>query len=127
MSKNQIKKKCSAFDYKLTFGKHQGKTLDTIMKEGNVSYLRYLVNWDGLRPTPRRMINEILKHEDNYETKFILPFGKYKGSSIEEIEANDPDYIDRLLCWKDLREDTRNAIVKMRNNLFVDLNIDTKP
>ena len=121
MSKNQINKKHSAFDYKLAFGKHQGKTLDTIMKEGCADYLRYLMNWDGLRPTPRRMINEILKHEDKYETKFILPFGKYKGSSIEEIELNDPDYIDNLLTWKDLRETTRNAIVKMRNDLFVDL------
>ena len=107
MSKNQINKKNSAFNYKLAFGKHKGKTLDTIMKEGNASYLHYLAKWDGLRPTPRRMINEILKHEDKYKIKFILPFGKYKGSSIEEIELNDPDYIDNLLTWEDLRESTK--------------------
>lgn len=29
--------------------------------------------------------------------RFIMPFGKYKGEYLDDIEIDDPDYIDWLL------------------------------
>jgi hypothetical protein len=50
-------------DFKLSFGKHRGKTLaQMIQTTQSRDYLRYLLRWDDLRAETRRPIQAALDH-----------------------------------------------------------------
>lgn len=52
---------------RLGFGKYRGARFTTMLAtRGKRSYLRYLLNWDELRPTSRNHITAALQH---YETR----------------------------------------------------------
>jgi hypothetical protein len=49
--------------YSLPFGKHRGTMLGPMIRTGNGrNYLRYLLEWDDLRPETKAVITQAMDH-----------------------------------------------------------------
>ena len=85
--------KIYALDDTLEFGKHKGKTLREVIK-GDWSWVEWAIDQsehffcdiDDVM-TEREATIKVLSPDD------ILPFGKYKGKTLQKIYTEDPNYL----------------------------------
>ena len=90
-------------------GKHMGKTIEEVAKEGHIGYLVYMANdcvfgWSAYHKDFFGNLKAYLEDNADLVTdlrnagkdEFTLNFGKHKGLTVDEIMVEDASYMDWL-------------------------------
>ncbi len=85
---------------KLTFGKHEGKTLGDVLQKDRGGYVEWLAGEardDQLRQAAGQLIRESEEEgESDQPNVEYVTFGKHEGKKLDDIFRQDPSYIEWL-------------------------------